>query len=59
LKSYLTPGSAATDTGINAGVTTDIIDGDARILDDGYDIGADEFFEGQLLVYLPLTVRNH
>ena len=49
LHSNPTPGSAAIDTDI---------DEDARTLDDGYDIGADEFFAGQLRVYLPLIVRK-
>jgi len=39
---HLTPGSAAIDQGVNAGVTTDI-DGQTRP-NGGYDLGADEFF---------------
>jgi hypothetical protein len=39
---HLGPGSAAIDTGVNAGVTTDI-DGEARPYGAGYDIGADEW----------------
>lgn len=38
---HLTTASAAVDEGVNAGVTTDI-DGDARPVGTGYDIGADE-----------------
>ena len=58
LKIHLTSGSAAIDTGIDSRVTTDI-DGDARALGGGQDIGADGFFADQLRVFLPLTVRNH
>lgn len=51
---HLGPGSAAIDAGANAGVTTDI-DGDARPISAGYDIGAD----GALYrIYLPLVLRN-
>ncbi len=39
---HLTPGSAAIDEGVNAGVTTDL-DGESRPADAGYDLGADEF----------------
>jgi hypothetical protein len=48
-------GSAAIDTGVNAGVTTDM-DGETRPNGPGYDIGADE---AQLQrVYLPVVMRN-
>jgi hypothetical protein len=53
---HLRAGSPAIDAGLNAGVTTDI-DGDARPLDAGYDVGADEFTEPQR-VYLPLVLRS-
>jgi len=39
---HIGPGSAAIDTGVDAGVYDDI-DGDIRPLYSGYDIGADEF----------------
>ncbi len=52
---HLRPGSAAIDTGVDAGVTTDI-DGDPRPSGTGYDIGADEAQLQQ--VYLPLMLRN-
>jgi hypothetical protein len=47
--------SAALDAGIDAGITTDI-DGDPRPLEEGFDIGADEF---QLLfeIYLPFIAK--
>jgi len=48
--------SGAIDTGVEAGVSTDI-DDDPRPLDLGYDIGADEF--RLLLIYLPLVVKNY
>ena len=52
-------GSAAIDRGVNAGVATDI-DGEARPMGMGYDIGADET-EGLDLpnkLYLPLVLRS-
>lgn len=52
---HLGPASAAVDAGVNAGVTTDM-DGDARPLGAGYDIGADEFIIYRL--YLPLVLKN-
>ena len=52
---HLTPGSAAIDRGVNAGVTTDV-DGEPRPLGAGYDIGADEL--AVRWVYLPLVLRN-
>jgi hypothetical protein len=52
---HLQTGSPAIDAGIDAGVGTDI-DGNARPLGDGYDIGADEFAPRH--IYLPLVVRN-
>ncbi|MGD9048640.1 MAG: choice-of-anchor Q domain-containing protein, partial [Anaerolineae bacterium] len=39
---HIGPSSAAIDTGVNAGVTTDI-DGEGRPSGAGYDIGADEW----------------
>lgn len=53
---HLRTGSPAIDAGVNAGVTADI-DGDARPLDAGYDIGADEYTEPQR-VFLPLVLRS-
>lgn len=55
---HLTSRSAAIDTAVDAGVTTDI-DGDPRPLKDSYDIGADEFSDQRHWNYLPLVVRNH
>jgi hypothetical protein len=52
---HLTSGSAAIDKGLPAHVTTDI-DGDARPVGSGPDLGADEFALRQ--VYLPLVVRS-
>jgi fibronectin-binding autotransporter adhesin len=52
---HLTLSSAAIDTGVDAGVTTDI-DGDARPWGAGYDIGADEF--RQWYIYLPLVLSE-
>ena len=46
---HIGPGSAAVDSGITAGVTTDI-DGDPRPMGAGYDIGADELLPGPALV---------
>jgi hypothetical protein len=51
---HLTPGSAALDRGIDAGVHVDI-DGDSRPIGDGYDLGADEFVHK---TYLPLILYN-
>jgi len=49
--------SAALDTGINAGITTDI-DNEPRPVGEGYDIGADEFPVVRHLVYLPLVMKR-
>jgi hypothetical protein len=46
--------SAAVDNGVNAGVAGDI-DGDARPVGKGFDIGADEYVYS---VYIPLALRN-
>ncbi len=52
---HLTPGSAAIDAGVDAGVSDDF-EGDPRPLDGSYDIGADEWaFIWR--VYLPLVMR--
>jgi hypothetical protein len=54
---HLLDGSAAIDQGVDAGVTTDV-DGEARPMGLGYDIGADEFHAGeQHDVYLPLLLK--
>jgi uncharacterized repeat protein (TIGR01451 family) len=39
---HIAPGSAAIDSGVDAGIAVDI-DGDPRPISTGYDIGADEF----------------
>jgi uncharacterized repeat protein (TIGR01451 family) len=46
---HIGPGSAAIDTGVDAGVTVDI-DGESRPVGEGYDIGADERFSGPRLM---------
>ena len=51
---HLGGGSPAIDAGAYAGVTTDF-DGDARPLDDGFDLGYDEY--AVIRVFLPLTVK--
>lgn len=51
---HLGPGSAAIDAGVNAGVTIDI-DGDARPIGAGYDIGADE---RRMYIFLPLVIKE-
>jgi len=50
---HLGPGSSAIDTGINAGINTDI-DGDHRPIGPRVDIGFDERW---LSLYLPLILR--
>jgi hypothetical protein len=50
---HLQSGSAAIDTGVNAGVRVDI-DGDPRPIGAGYDVGADEY---GFPVYLPIVVK--
>jgi parallel beta-helix repeat protein len=52
---HLTGSSAAINTGVDAGVTTDI-DGEGRPQGSGYDIGADEIL--LRMTYLPLVMRN-
>ena len=52
---HLRAGSAAIDWGIEAGVTEDI-DGDARPIGAGYDIGADEYTEPHR-VFLPVALK--
>ncbi len=51
---HISPGSAAIDAGMNAGVFTDI-DGDSRPIGPAPDVGADEVW---LRVFLPLVLRN-
>lgn len=51
---HLNAGSAAVDTGMNAGVTIDI-DGEMRPQFAGFDIGFDEFIP--LRIFLPLVTR--
>jgi uncharacterized repeat protein (TIGR01451 family) len=46
---HLTAGSAAINSGVDSGVTTDI-DGHPRPVDTGYDIGADEYYHPALVV---------
>jgi hypothetical protein len=58
---HVTPGSAALDRGVNAGVAADAatdVDGDVRPAPAGThpDLGADEI--SQWRVYLPLLTRN-
>jgi hypothetical protein len=52
---HLRAGSPAIDAGVHAGVTADI-DGDARPIGAGYDIGADEFTEPHC-VCLPVVLK--
>jgi hypothetical protein len=57
---HIAENSAAKDTGLNAGVTTDI-DGQPRPYDIGYDMGADEYWPLCVLgscTYLPQVFRN-
>ena len=51
---HISPGSAAIDAGVNAGVFTDI-DGDPRPIGPAPDVGADEFCRK---VFLPLVLRD-
>ena len=52
---HLAADSAAIDRGVgDSGIATDI-DGQARPAGDGYDLGADEYWNR---VYLPLVIRN-
>lgn len=53
---HIMAGSAAIDTGIDAGVYTDI-DGEQRPLFEGFDIGADEFSFSNL-IYLPAILKS-
>lgn len=52
---HIGPGSAAVNTGIDAGVDEDM-DGEPRPAGAGYDLGADEVW---YKIYLPLVIRNH
>jgi hypothetical protein len=54
---HIGDGSAAIDVGVDAGVTMDI-DGDPRPMGAGYDIGADEYWQGRY-IYLPLVVKSY
>jgi parallel beta-helix repeat protein len=49
---HIGPGSAAIDTGVDVGVTTDM-DGHPRPIGDGFDIGADEY---AAVLYFPLVL---
>jgi hypothetical protein len=57
---HLSPGSAAIDHGVNAGVATDI-DGEVRPKGCTFDIGADEFFTSLVCrtIRLPIVMRNY
>lgn len=50
---HLTPGSPCVNAGANSGVIVDI-DGDARAVDGGYDIGADEAVRPGMYVRRPI-----
>jgi hypothetical protein len=57
---HIGPGSAAIDSGVDAGVTVDI-DGDSRPIGAGYDLGADEFSAAsstEHFIYLPVVLRQ-
>jgi uncharacterized repeat protein (TIGR01451 family) len=54
---HIGPGSVAVDTGVNAGVSTDM-DGDPRPMGAGYDIGADELPPGPALVVSKQATPN-
>jgi len=52
---HISPGSAATNAGVDAGVTSDI-DRDPRPIGAGLDIGAGEHLAA---IYLPVALRGH
>ncbi len=55
---HIGAGSTAIDAGVDAGVSDDI-DGDTRPVGGGYDIGADERRDSEILsVYLPLVLKQ-
>ena len=55
---HISSDSAAIDGGLDVGVDDDI-DGHPRPMGDGYDIGADEFFDLPNRLYLPLALRHY
>ncbi|CAG0935979.1 putative outer membrane protein PmpB [Thermoflexales bacterium] len=55
---HILPPSAAINAGVDAGVLTDL-DGNPRPAGGGFDIGAYEYLNFSIHIYLPLLVKNH